>query len=402
MPRSSKAPEPPPEPDFNELMQNDVARIKRLLGLDVNRLALGSEVEGIVTNGTFGSADYTITGVNVIEFVNVSTSIGPAQGSPPQITGLTATPVSNTQINLAWTAYSPLPAGFTSYNVYTSTSPGFTPSAGNLLNSPVSNSYNHTGLLAGTDHYYQVTSTVAGAESTPSVEVGATTTGGVPLTPLISLSLDNNYTNSGSASLTVTNSGAAFATPGKFGTHYSTINPSGTTDFIGVGKTNLNISTSGWSVSFWVQPKSLSAVANDRQVFAFYNGNVGVDFWFSITTEGWYKFHVQRSGFPDITRGNATNPVVNVWNHIVLTFTNSTNTPELYVDKVAGMNRPFHGDFSGIIQGSSESLRIGIGSFTGPSVPLHPVVWIDEFKIWNNVVLTQSNINNLFSINATA
>src|SRR5580765_6408776 len=111
MPRSSKAPEPPPEPDVNELIQNDVARIKRLLGLDVNRLALGSEVEGLVTGaGSFGSTDYTITGVNVIEFVNVSTSIGPAQGSsgfPAQVVGLTVTPQagSNTQLNLAWTAY---------------------------------------------------------------------------------------------------------------------------------------------------------------------------------------------------------------------------------------------------------------------------------------------------------
>ena len=66
MPRSSKAPPLPPEPDINELIRNDVIRIKRLLGLDVNRLALGQEVEGIVTGGLFGSGDYTVKGVNVI------------------------------------------------------------------------------------------------------------------------------------------------------------------------------------------------------------------------------------------------------------------------------------------------------------------------------------------------
>ena len=100
MPRSSKAPDPPPEPDINEAIQNDVARIKRLLGLDVNRLALGSEVEGIVTDALLGSLDYTVTGTNVIEFVNVSSSIGPSQGGSgfrAEVTGLTVTPHAGEQ-----------------------------------------------------------------------------------------------------------------------------------------------------------------------------------------------------------------------------------------------------------------------------------------------------------------
>ena len=55
-------------------MQGQVAWIKRLLGLDINRLGIGSDIEGIITGGQW-PVDYTINGVNVIEFVNVSTTI---------------------------------------------------------------------------------------------------------------------------------------------------------------------------------------------------------------------------------------------------------------------------------------------------------------------------------------
>ncbi len=75
MPRSPKAPDPPPEPSQSEIMQAEVVRTKKLLGLDVNRLAIGSDIEGIITAGVFGTIDFTTTGVSIISFVNVSTSI---------------------------------------------------------------------------------------------------------------------------------------------------------------------------------------------------------------------------------------------------------------------------------------------------------------------------------------
>ena len=75
MPQSSKAPPDPITFTNSDLMQEEVVRIKKLLGLDVNRLAIGSDIEGIITGGMFGSVDYTITGVSTISFVNVSTSI---------------------------------------------------------------------------------------------------------------------------------------------------------------------------------------------------------------------------------------------------------------------------------------------------------------------------------------
>src|SRR5580765_353126 len=180
MPRSSKAPELPPEPDINEIIQNDVAKLKRLLGLDVNRLAIGSEIEGIVESGVFGNLNYTILGVNVIEFVNVSTSLGPSQGGtppPPQVTGLTTNVISNTQINLAWTAYGG--SDFNFYTVYRGTSPGFSADSSSDIATPTTNSYNNTGLTAGTSYYYRVATTNdALLEGPLSAEANATTTGG--------------------------------------------------------------------------------------------------------------------------------------------------------------------------------------------------------------------------------
>jgi hypothetical protein len=66
---------PPEPPTPSEIIQAEVVRIKKLLGLDINRLAIGSDIEGIITGGPFGAIDFTTTGVNTISFVNVSTSI---------------------------------------------------------------------------------------------------------------------------------------------------------------------------------------------------------------------------------------------------------------------------------------------------------------------------------------
>jgi len=75
MPQSSKAPPDPITFTNSDLMQAEVARIKKLLGLDVNRLAIGSDIDGIITGGAFGDVNYTVTGGSTISFVNVSTSI---------------------------------------------------------------------------------------------------------------------------------------------------------------------------------------------------------------------------------------------------------------------------------------------------------------------------------------
>jgi fibronectin type 3 domain-containing protein len=93
---------------------------------------------------------------------------------------LSATTVSSSQINLHWAANTePNLAG---YNVYRSTTSGFTPGPGNRIASGVtSTSYSDTGLSSSTTYYYVVTAiSGAGLESAPSSQAGATTQAALP------------------------------------------------------------------------------------------------------------------------------------------------------------------------------------------------------------------------------
>ncbi|MGD0941422.1 MAG: fibronectin type III domain-containing protein, partial [Terracidiphilus sp.] len=78
--------------------------------------------------------------------------------APSAPTGLTATAASSSAISLSWAADTP-PANCTisSYNVYGSTTSGFTPGSGNLIASVTSGTtYSNSGLAASTTYYYVV------------------------------------------------------------------------------------------------------------------------------------------------------------------------------------------------------------------------------------------------------
>jgi fibronectin type 3 domain-containing protein len=81
----------------------------------------------------------------------------PEDTTPPAApTGLTATAVSSSQINLDWNNNTE--ADLASYSVYRSTTSGFTPGAGTFVTSTTSSSYSDTGLSASTTYYYKVPS----------------------------------------------------------------------------------------------------------------------------------------------------------------------------------------------------------------------------------------------------
>jgi fibronectin type 3 domain-containing protein len=105
-------------------------------------------------------------------------SIGVApQPIPPAPTGLAATPVSISQINLSWTA-SP---GAISYNLKRSTSSG-----GPYVDVATSvnvTSYADTGLTASTTYYYVVSAVNGSGESVASAQAGATTLTAPPAAP---------------------------------------------------------------------------------------------------------------------------------------------------------------------------------------------------------------------------
>src|SRR5258708_7217257 len=86
---------------------------------------------------------------------------------------LTASAASSSQVNLAWTAS---PTSGVTYNVYSSTINGFTPSASNRIASGVTaTSYTETGLSASTKYYFRVTAVNATGESAATNQVTVTT-----------------------------------------------------------------------------------------------------------------------------------------------------------------------------------------------------------------------------------
>ncbi len=87
---------------------------------------------------------------------------------PPAPTGVTATAVSQTQINVSWTAS----AGATSYSIFRSTTSGGPYS---LAGTSATTSFSDTGLTCNTTYYYVVTASNGTCASGNSAQASATT-----------------------------------------------------------------------------------------------------------------------------------------------------------------------------------------------------------------------------------
>lgn len=92
-------------------------------------------------------------------------------GPPGAPTDLSVTAVSGGRVSLGW------PAAFNAagYNIYFSTSPGFTIGAGTKFGTTTSTTATVTGLADNTTYYFKITSANTSGESGPSNEVFATT-----------------------------------------------------------------------------------------------------------------------------------------------------------------------------------------------------------------------------------
>ena len=126
---------------------------------------------------TSGSASFTIVAVPDPRSGTASCTTVP---SAP--TGLAATAASSSVISLTWTAVNP-PANcaISFYNIYRSTTSGFTPSSTTLVASGVTTaSYSDTGLAGSTTYYYKVEAVDADGTSAASAQATATT----PVTPV--------------------------------------------------------------------------------------------------------------------------------------------------------------------------------------------------------------------------
>lgn len=166
-------------------------------------------------SGTYGQNPWSIAVFKAV----------PNVAPPAAPTGLTATAVSSSQINLAWTAVT----GATGYTVYRSAS-----SSGpfSSIGTTTTNSFSNTGLSASTTYHYRVTASNAGGESAQSTTASATTqAAGVTTTIRVvyDVGYGNNMTVRGNVSPLSWSSGQAMTwTTGNVWVWSTTAIPNGT------------------------------------------------------------------------------------------------------------------------------------------------------------------------------
>ncbi len=124
---------------------------------------------GKVYLGSFGTADGGSGQLCVYSVLPTNCTV------PAAPTGLSATAVSSSQINLSWTASTPSNCPI-SYNVFRSTTPGFTPSASNQIAHGIfATTFSDTTAVASTAYNYVVEATTLAGASGPSNQASVTT-----------------------------------------------------------------------------------------------------------------------------------------------------------------------------------------------------------------------------------
>jgi Glycosyl hydrolase family 12/Cellulose binding domain/Fibronectin type III domain len=147
---------------------------------------------------------------------SVSAAAGSGGGStscaavPSAPSGVKGTPASSSVINVSWTAdTAPANCTISSYNVFRSTTSGFTPSSSNQIASGVtSTSYSDTGLKPSTTYYYVVEAVDADGTSAASAQAAAETSAASgSSTCHVGYTITNQWPGGFGASITIDNTG---------------------------------------------------------------------------------------------------------------------------------------------------------------------------------------------------
>src|SRR6266568_1113409 len=132
---------------------------------------------------------------------------------PSAPSGVRATTASSSVINVSWTAdTAPANCTISSYNVYRSTTSGFTPSSSNKIAGGVTaTSFSSSGLSPATTYYYAVTAVDAAGTSAASSQSGATTSAapsGSVSGCHVNYTISNQWSGGFQAALTIENTGS--------------------------------------------------------------------------------------------------------------------------------------------------------------------------------------------------
>ena len=166
----------------------------------------GAWINAPISVAAGGTVTITVTRTGGMNAVVSGLFLGGAPATPAAPTGLTTTPVSSSQVNLAWSSSS----GAASYKVQRSANgtSGWT-----QITSTTATAYSDTGLNPSTAYFYRVIATNSVGDSPPSSVASATTQAGLPYTQAPQGSWVGTYGADGYALLNWTNGGDLVSLP---------------------------------------------------------------------------------------------------------------------------------------------------------------------------------------------
>jgi hypothetical protein len=131
-------------------------------------------------NGQTDNAGTVAKSGSITSFVTTWGGSGGSCSAVPSVPGTpSGTGTSSSAISVTWGASTAGSGCTVSYNVFRSTTSGFTPGSGNQIASGLSTaSYGDTGLAASTTYYYKVEAADGDGSSAASAQGSGTTTGG--------------------------------------------------------------------------------------------------------------------------------------------------------------------------------------------------------------------------------
>jgi fibronectin type 3 domain-containing protein len=292
--------------------------------------------------------------------------------APTAPSGLTATAVSSSQINLSWTASTDI-VGVTGYLVQRSQGIGSTNFT--QMATPTGTNYSDTSLTAGMTYNYQVQATDAAGNLSGYSSVASATTPSAPSGLVAAYGFNEGtgtmVTDASGNGHNGTISGATWTTSGKYG-NALVFNGSGALVTIN-NATTLQLSTA-MTLEAWVNPSTVSSAWRDVI--------------FKADDNYYLEGTSMTSGRPAMGGKFASSPLygttalaVNTWTHLAATYDGTTT--RLYVN---GTQVASHAQ-TGPMASSTNPLQIGGDSLYGQFFQ----GTIDEVRIYN-VALTAAQI----------
>ena len=339
----------------------------RLIWLQITNRGAGTITVSAPLNANLAPPGYYMIHVldnslvpSTARIINIQGTTGGGGGGPSQVTGLTVTPASATQLNLAWTA-NPTTENVDHYNVYRGTTAGFTVVPGTTvpLAQPTTNSFNDTGLTAGTAYYYRVAAQDTGGQiGAISTEISGTPSQQAQTPHSILLNGTSQYADAG------------------------------TNASLGVGETP----GSEASYSIWVNYTQIPATAGvimrrgPTGSFVPYLGNNGV-----LGCD----VHYNTANTDDFFNGGALTP--NAWYNIIVTHSSTTGATVLYVNgqAVANSTKVDHLLNTGTA-GPASRLLMGATPLSDVAQSEYFPGLLDEARVYN-VALTAQEVSSLFA-----